>query len=142
MECIRHDQDDAIQFFNCTFLDSAVDHVPLLTKRAAWVTPVIHDNIIHGDRLLKKAGKLDTPEEHRNITFRSIRRAKTTFFHDSLENSRNSWKTLKNSMGSTEKPSIAAINKSRTSCHSQPGQDRQRLQQVLCLCCFEISIVK
>lgn len=25
--------DDAIQFLNCTFLDVADDHVPLLTKR-------------------------------------------------------------------------------------------------------------
>lgn len=35
MECIRHDQDDAIQFFNGTFFNVAVDHVPLLTKREA-----------------------------------------------------------------------------------------------------------
>ena len=97
MECIRHDQDDAIQFFNCTFLDVAVDHVPLLTKRAAWMTPVIHDTSVYRDRLLNKARKLDTPEEQRNKTFRSIKRAKRTFFHDSLENSRDSREFMENS---------------------------------------------
>ena len=51
------------------------------------MTPTIHDNIVHRDRLLKKARKLDqASEEQRNKTFRSIRRAKSTFFHDSLEN--------------------------------------------------------
>ena len=111
------DPNDAIQFFNRTFLDVADDHVPLLSKRVkrqrqpAWMTAVIVNNIVHRDRLLKKARELDTPEvwkeyrEQRNKTFRSIRRAKSRFFHDSLQNSRDSlefWKTLKNAVGSTE----------------------------------------
>lgn len=94
---MRHDQDEAIQFFNWTFLDVAVDHVPLLTKREAWMTPVIHDIIVHRDSLLKKVPKLDTPEEQRNEMFRSIRRTTRTFFHDSLENSRDSREFMENS---------------------------------------------
>lgn len=82
------------------------------------MTPVILD-IVHQARLLKKACELHTLEvwrenrEQCNKTVnRSIRRAKSRFFHDSLENSRDSWgfwKTRKNTMGSTEKPSIAGI---------------------------------
>ena len=67
------------------------------------MTPVIHDNIVHRDRLLKKARKLDqASEEQRNKTFRSIRRAKSTFFHDSLEIGEthgSSLKTLKERYG-------------------------------------------
>ena len=54
------------------------------------------DYIVHRDRLLKKAYELDTPDVwkeyrvQRNKTFRSIRRAKSSFFHDSLQNSRDS----------------------------------------------------
>ena len=62
------DPNDAIQFFNRTFLDLADDHVPLLSKRVkrqrqpAWLTAVILNNIVHRDRLLKRARELDTPE--------------------------------------------------------------------------------
>ena len=44
---MRDDPDEAIQFFNRTFLDVADDRVPLLTKRVkrqrqpTWMTPVI-----------------------------------------------------------------------------------------------------
>ena len=54
------------------------------------------DGIVHRDRLLKKARQLDTPDAwkecrvQRNKTFRSIRRANSSFFHDSLQNSRHS----------------------------------------------------
>ena len=124
MECIRHDQDDAIQFFDGTFFNVAVDHVPLLTKRAAWITPTIHDNIVHRDRLLKKARKLDqASEEQRNKTFRSIRRAKSTFFHDSLENRRDSREFMENSQRTLWVPlkslPLAAINMSLTKTPSR-----------------------
>ena len=96
------DPNDAIQFCNRTFLDVADDHVPLLSKRVkrqrepAWMQPVILTNIVHRDRLLIKTRELDTPElwkeyrEQRNKAFRSIRRAKSRFFHDSLQNSQDS----------------------------------------------------
>ena len=62
------------------------------------MTPTIHDNIVHRDRLLKKARKLDqASEEQRNKTFRSIRRAKSMFFHDSFENRRDSREFMENS---------------------------------------------
>ena len=60
------DPDDAIDFFNRTFLYVAGHHAPLVIRRVKrqrqppWMTPIIYRQILQRDRLLKQARELDT----------------------------------------------------------------------------------
>ena len=126
------DPEDAVQYFNRTFVDVADAHVPLVKKKVKrqrqpiWMTPAIHGQLTKRDRLVKRARNVDTEEswagykEQRNAAFRAIRDAKSAFFKDAIERSKNSkdfWKVLKNAMGPNEKPSVSSVKREEFVIH-------------------------
>ena len=119
-----YDPNDAVFYWNKTFLIIADCHAPLVKRRVKkqnqppWMTSDIHKAIHDRDKLLNKVKQSSDPNDWnvykraRNLTFRTIREAKSKFFHSSFENSsspKQFWKYLKKVIGSVKKPQLSKI---------------------------------